>query len=160
MTDGDREAFLAGDRPADVLVYLDDRAVSDPAALETHGERVDGGIVLVLPGEEARGVFQRAAGIDPMAFARQAMETDGEVAPDCTGGVCPVGRDDTGVSDGDGDGDGTDTGEDHHARFVFAFVEAENEAAGGRYAEGAVVHAYVSCACGESYSDKWVAGER
>jgi hypothetical protein len=144
MTDGDREAFLAGDRPEDVLVYLDERAVSNPASLEAHGERVDGGIVLVLPGEQARSVFQRAAGIDPMAFARQAMDTEGEVVADCTGGVCPA----------RGDGD------DHDARFVFAFAEARNEDAGGLYAEGAVVHAYVSCACGESYSDKWVAGER
>ena len=143
MTDADREAFLAGDRPEDVLVYLAEAAVSNPEALEAHGERVDDGIVLVLPGEKARSVFQSAAGIDPMAFAREAMDTDGEVAPDCTGGVCPAGD-----------------GEDHHARFVFAFAEEENEEAGGLYAEGDVIHAYVSCACGESYSQKWVAGER
>jgi hypothetical protein len=145
VTDGDREAFLAGDRPEDVLVYLDEAAVSNPEALETHGERIDDGIVLVLPGEKARSVFQSVAGIDPMAFAREAMDTDGEVAPDCTGGVCPA-------SEGDG--------ADHRARFVFAFAEEENEGAGGLYAEGDVIHAYVSCACGESYSQKWVAGER
>jgi hypothetical protein len=145
MTDGDREAFLAGDRPEDVLVYLDERVLSDPGALEAHGERVGDGIVLVLPGEEARGVFQRAAGIDPMAFARQAMDTDGEVTPECTGGSCPADE---------------DAGDDHDARFVFAFAEAQNEDAGGLYAEGAVLHAYVSCTCGERYSDKWVAGER
>ncbi|MEF8782488.1 MAG: DUF5807 family protein [Haloarculaceae archaeon] len=148
MTDADREAFLAGDRPDDVLVYLDEAAVSNPAALEAHGERVDDGIVLVLPGEKARSVFQGAAGIDPMAFAREAMDTDGEVFPNCTGGVCP---------ESEGEEDASD---DHRARFVFAFAEAENAEAGGLYAEGDVIHAYVSCACGESYSQKWVAGER
>ncbi|PSQ33260.1 hypothetical protein BRD09_01470 [Halobacteriales archaeon SW_10_68_16] len=146
MTADDRAAFLAGDRPDDVLVYLSAEAVSDPAALEAHGERVDGGLVLVLSGERARGVFQRAAGIDPMAFAREAMDTAGEIRRDCTGGVCPA-------SDSDG-------GSDHTARFVFAFAEAQNEDVGGLYAEGDVIHAYVACTCGERYSDKWVAGER
>jgi hypothetical protein len=146
MTDGDREAFLAGDRPDDVHVYLDETAVSNPDALESHGERVDGGIVLVLPGETARSLFQQAAGIDPMAFAREAMDTEGEVFPDCTGGICPA-----------SDGDGSD---DHRARFVFAFAEEQNEEAGDLYAEGDVIHAYVACACGERYSEKWVAGQR
>ncbi len=147
MTDSDRGAFLAGDRPEDVLIYLADDAVSNPGALEEHGERVDGGTVLVLPGEEARSVFGRAAGIDPMAFAKAAMGTEGEVRRDCTGGVCPAGG---------ADGDGST----HRARFVFAFAEAQNEEVGGLYAEGDVIHAYVACACGERYSDKWVAGDR
>jgi hypothetical protein len=144
MTDGDREAFLAGDRPEDVLVYLEESVVSNPEALEAHGRRVAGGVVLVVPGEQARTVFQRAAGIDPMAFAQQAMDTEGEVHPDCTGGVCPA------SDDRDGD--------DHRARFVFAFAERQNAEAGGLYAEGDVIHAYVSCGCGRRYSDKWVAG--
>jgi len=137
----DREAFLAGDRPEDVLVYLDDATVSDPGALEAHGEGVDGGIVLVLPGDAARGIVQRATGIDPMAFAQDARDTEGAVDRDCTGGVCPA-----------GDGD------DHHARFVFAFAETQNAEVGGLYAEGDVIHAYVSCACGQSYFEKWLAG--
>jgi hypothetical protein len=146
-----REEFLAGERPSDVQVYLHEDAVSDIEALAGHGERVVDGVVLVLDGERARGVFQRATGIDPMGFARQAMDTDGDVDRDCTGGTCPAGG---GVDGGTGGGGG-----DHHARFVFAFAEEQNEEAGGLYAEGPVIHGYVSCACGESYSEKWVASE-
>jgi len=135
-----REAFLAGDRPADVHVFLHEEAVSDVEALADHGDRVANGVVLVLDGEQARGVFQRSTGIDPMELARQAMDTDGDVDPDCTGGTCPAAG-----------------GGKHRARFVFAFAEEQNEEAGGLYAEGPVIHAYVSCSCGESYSDRWVA---
>jgi len=148
MTDGDRAAFLTGDRPEEVLVYLDGDAVSSPGALDAHAERVDGGFALVLPGEEGRGIFRRATGIDPMAFAREAMATEGEVSRDCTGGVCP-----------NGEGKREGKREDHRAQFVFAFAEAENPEAGGLYAEGDVIHAYVACTCGEAYSEKWVAGE-
>jgi hypothetical protein len=45
-------------------------------------------------------------------------------------------------------------------RFTFAFVEARNEEVGGIYAEGPVVHAYAACTCGETYSQRWVAGTR
>ena len=136
----EREAFLAGERPADVHIYLDEEIVANPDALAPHGERVDGGVVLVLEGERARSVFQTATGVDPMALAGDAMDTPGTVDRDCAGGRCPRGDTD-----------------DHAATFVFAFVEAQNEAAGGRYAEGPVVHAYAACACGERYSDRWVA---
>lgn len=158
MTDSDRGAFLAGDRPEDVLIYLADDAVSHPEALETHGERVDGGTVLVLPGDDARRLFQGAAGIDPMAFARRAMDTDGTVHADCTGGVCPASRPDE--AGGEDDDAATETSGSHHARFVFAFAEEQTEEAGGLYATGDVIHAYVACACGEMYSEKWVAGDR
>jgi len=60
----DREQFLAGERPTDVHIYLHEDSVSDLDALEAHGERVDDGIVLVMDGEKARGVFQTATGID------------------------------------------------------------------------------------------------
>jgi hypothetical protein len=133
----DRTAFLAGERPSAVHIYLNEDAVSNLDALESYGERVDDGIVLVLDGDQARSVFQRATGIDPMQFAQDAMDTDGEVDDDCTGGVCP------------------DCGADDGARFVFAFAEEQNESVGGLYAEGDVIHAYVSCECGASYSDKW-----
>jgi hypothetical protein len=138
----DREEFLAGDRPTDVLIYLSEDALSNAEALADHGDRVDDGIVLVMDGERARSVFQRATGIDPMAFAQQAMGTDGDVSRDCTSGTCP--------SDEDGD---------HAARFVFAFAEEQNEDVGDLYAEGDVIHAYVACPCGERYSDKWLADE-
>lgn len=142
----DREAFLAGDRPSDVHIYLSEDAVSDIGALESHGERVEDGIVLVMDGEQARGAFQSATGIDPMGLAQEAMGTEGTVDADCTGGVCP---------------DSEETpDEDHTAKFVFAFAEEQNEEVGGLYAEGAVIHAYVACGCGLRYSDKWVADER
>jgi hypothetical protein len=141
-----REEFLAGERLDDVLVYLSTDAVSDPSALADHAEAVPGGLVLVIPGEDARSVFRAAAGIDPMAFAQDAAGTEGDVASDLTGGTCPA------AAEG-GSGD-------HDVRFVFAFAEGENPDAGGRYAEGDVIHAYASCACGTAYSVTWVVGER
>ena len=143
-----REEFLAGDRLEDVCVYLSRDAVGNPDALAAHAEEVDDGLVLVMPGDQARGVFQEAAGIDPMAFAREAGATEGHVESDLTGATCPEG--------GDAEADST---ADHAVRFIFTFAEGENEEAGGLYAEGDVIHAYVSCACGASYSDRWVAGE-
>jgi hypothetical protein len=140
----DREAFLAGDRPDDVFIYLADDAVSGVDSLAAYGERVAGGTVLVVDGEAGRSAFRSATGVDPMEFAGRAMGTEGAADPDCTGGTCPA-------------DDGTAP---HEARFVFAFAEEQNEAAGDIYAEGDVVHAYVSCSCGEAYSDKWVAGAR
>ena len=83
----DREAFLAGERPDDVLMYVADEAVSGIDSLADVGERVEGGAVLVVDGERGRSAFQRATGLDPMAFAREAMDTEGIVDPDCTGGV-------------------------------------------------------------------------
>ena len=132
----DREEFLAGERPSDVHVFLSEDAVGDLDALESHGERVENGIALVMDGEQARDVFRRTTGIDPMALAQEAMGTDGSVADDCTDGSCP-------------DGDG------HEPEFVFAFAEEQNEEVGGIYADGPVIHAYVACECGTRYSDKW-----
>jgi len=155
---GDRAAFLAGERPDDVLMYFAERAVSGVDTLADLGERTDEGVVLVVDGDRGRSAFQSATGLDPMAFAKDAMATEGSVAPDCTGGTCPA-------ADGTGDeaagtngGDGSSGA--HEVRFVFAFAEERNDEAGGLYAEGDVVHAYVACACGETYSDRWVAGER
>jgi len=136
----DREAFLAGQRPDDIHIYLHDESVSDPDALADYGDHVEDGIVLVLDGAQARTVFQRATGIDPMGLAREAMDTEGAVARDCADATCPVGG----------------HSEEHHPRFIFAFAEAQNEDAGGLYAQGPVIHAYVACTCGERYSDRWV----
>jgi len=141
---GDHAAFLDGERPGDVLISLPDDAVSTPESLADHGHRVDGGTVLVLDGERGRGIFQQATGIDPMSFARTAMQTEGSIERDCTGGTCPDAAED----------------EDHSVRFVFAFAEAENPEVGGLYAEGDVIHAYAHCECGENYSHKWVVGTR
>ena len=162
-----REEFLAGERLEDVLVYLGRDAVGNPDALAEHAEEVPGGLVLVLPGEEARSVFQRAAGIDPMSFAREAGATEGEVESGLTDATCPEsgadepGADEDGeaVGEGGADGDGRTGGKSHDVRFIFAFAEGENPDAGGLYAEGDVIHAYVSCSCGAAYSDRWVVGE-
>jgi hypothetical protein len=137
----DRDAFLAGDRPDDVLVYLAADVLGNPDALADVGETVDDGVVLVVPGDQGRQSLQSAVGVDPMGFAQDAVGTEGEVARDCTDATCP--------QSGDGD--------DHALQFLFAFAEAENPEAGGLYAEGDVVHAYAQCACGERYSDRWVA---
>jgi hypothetical protein len=139
--DEKREQFLAGERPDDVLLYFDERAVSGMDRLAKVGESVDGGVVLVLPGEEGRSAFQRAVGVDPMTLAQSAMGSESEIDRGCTGGVCP---------DSEQDGD-------HFARFVFAFAEEQNEDVGGLYAEGDVIHAYARCDCDTTYSEKWVA---
>lgn len=135
-----REEFLTGARPADVHIFLHESALSNAEALASHGEAVGAGTVLVLDGEKARSTFQTATGIDPMEFAQEAMGTDGEIDEECTDGICPDG-----------------TGEEHYPKFIFAFAEEQNEAVGGLYAEGPVIHAYAACACGTRYSDKWVA---
>jgi hypothetical protein len=137
-----RTAFLAGDRPDDILIYLREDGIADPEALADLGERTADGVVLVLPGPKGREAFESATGLAPMSFAGNAMETDGHIHRDATGGDCP-----------DGDGAG------HGARFIFAFVEAQNPEVGGQYAEGDVVHAYAACDCGTTYSEKWVAGD-
>lgn len=136
-----REEFLSGKRPDDVLIYLSSSAVGDPGALGDVAEAVEDGTVLVLPGERGRSAFESATGVDPMDFAGRAMQTDGHVDRDCTDGDCPAADDESGP---------------HDPTFVFAFAEAQNEEVGGIYAEGDVVHAYASCACGTAYSDRWV----
>ena len=134
------DSFLRGERPDDILIYLHEEGIGSMDSLAEIGVQVDDGIVLVLPGEEGRAAFQRATGLDAMDFAGMAMDTDGEIDADCTGGSCP---------DSDGSGE-------HYAKFVFAFVEEQNEAVGGIYADGDVRHGYAACACGTTYSEKSV----
>lgn len=134
------DAFLRGDRPDDVLIYLHEDGVGSIDALTEIGTRVDDGVVLVLSGEEGRAAFQRATGLDAMEFAGMAMDTEGEIDAECTGGTCP----------------NSDESGDHYAKFVFAFVEEQNEAVGGIYATGDVRHGYAACACGTTYSEKSV----
>lgn len=142
-----RREFLDGERPDDVVIYVTDDALANPERLATRGERLDDGVVLVLPGERGRAVFESAVGMDPMNFAGTAMNTEGDVDADLAGATCPSKRDD-------------EPEDDHGLRFVFAFAEAQNEDVGGLYAEGAVVHAYALCSCGTAYSDRWVVGDR
>lgn len=136
-----REAFLAGERPDDVAIYLAEGVVDDPDALAGYGERLEDGVLLVVPGESGRNAFSTATGKDAMAFAKEAMGEEGEIDADLTGGSCPACGDD-------------------EVRIVFAFAEEPNEEVGGIYAEGTVIHAYAQCACGTAFSQRWVAGER
>jgi hypothetical protein len=138
-----RRKFLDGERPEDVLVFLGEAAVSGIDSLADHGERVENGLVLVLPGERGRGVFRRATGVDAMSFAGTASDREGAVDPGMIAGDCP---------------DGGDGG--HGLQFLLGFAEEQNVEAGGRYAEGDVLHAYAACDCGTAYSDRWVVGER
>lgn len=136
-----RDEFLAGERLDDVALYLSDDAVDDPGALADRGERVEDGVVLVVDGERGRSAFSAATGTDAMGFAKTAMDRDGEIHRDLTGGGCP-----------EDDGEGS-----HAVRFLLAFAEEQNEDVGGIYAEGNVIHAYAQCSCGVAYSEKWVA---
>lgn len=138
---GKREQFLAGERPEDVAIYLADAVVDDPDALADYGQRVADGVLLIVPGENGRAAFSNATGTDAMTFAQEAMDGDGEIDPDLTGGTCPECENDD-------------------VRIVFAFAEERNEEVGGIYAEGDVIHAYARCADGTAFSQKWVAGER
>ena len=142
--DAPRREFLAGERTDDVVVYVAGDA--DPGALGGHGESVDDGVVLVLPGDRGRSAFEKATGIDPMQFAGSAMDVDGDIDRELTGGDCPSAHPD-------------DPDADHAVEFLFAFAEDQNEEVGGIYEHGDVVHAYAACSCGTAYSDRWVVGE-
>jgi hypothetical protein len=147
---GKLDEFLAGERLDDVALFLTHDYLDEKGRIANYGEDVEDGVVLVVPGDDGRGMFAAGTGMDAMEFARGAMERDGEIAPELGGGACPAA-----AEDGSGGGDA-----DHRVKFVFAFAEAENEEVGGLYSEGDVIHAYAQCECGESYSDRWVAGTR
>jgi len=154
-----REEFLAGERPDDVALYLSDAALSGSDKLAEYGERVPGGVLLVLDGTRGRSVFTKATGMDAMPFAQRAMRQEGEVDHGLAGGTCPHAGET--VEAADESAAETDTAaetdaETHEVRFVFAFAEAQNEAVGDIYAEGNVVHAYAHCSCGAAFSDRWV----
>jgi len=143
----DYDAYLAGDRTDHVALYLAESYVSDVDELADRddAERVGEGVVLVVDGERGRSVFQKITGMAAMDFGSAAMDNPGHVDSDLVGGDCPH------AADGP---------EEHTPEFVFSFAEAQNEEVGGMYADGDVIHAYVYCSCGETYSDKWVAGDR
>ncbi|WP_058367635.1 DUF5807 family protein [Haloparvum sedimenti] len=142
----DLDAFLSGDRPDDVVLFISDSYLDDDSRLRNVGTETDGGVRVVVDGETGRSAFKAGTGMDAMAFAKEAMANEGEIARTLDGGACPFADEDPET--------------DHEVRFVFAFAEAQNEEVGGLYAEGDVVHAYAHCACGESYSHKWVVGTR
>lgn len=145
MTDSSvREAFLAGERPEDVALYLSESFVDNVESLAEQGQRTEDGVVLVVDGDRGRSVFKSMTGMDAMDFAGSAMQNPGTIDHDLTGGECP---------------NAADGAQEHDPQFTFAFAEEQNEEVGGLYAEGDVVHAYVYCSCGTAYSDKWGAGE-
>ena len=146
------DAFLSGERHDDVALYLTEDYLDSQGKLPKMGETVDSGYVLVVPGDDGRRAFAAGTGMDAMEFARGAMESRGHISRSLDGGECP----EADAADGDS---GEDADGDHAVEFIFAFSEAQNEEVGGLYARGAVVHAYAHCACGTSYSDKWVVGE-
>ena len=133
------EAFLTGERPDDVALFLADSYVDDER-LEQFGTRLGNGVLIVVDGERGRRAFTAATGLEAMDFARSAMGLEGIIEDDLTGGTCP---------DAPGDGE-------HTTQFVFSFTEERNEEVGGIYAEGDVLHAYARCSCGTAYSDRWV----
>jgi hypothetical protein len=159
----DLAAFLAGDRLDDVVLYLSDVFLDDDSRLRDVGTETDDGVRLVLDGETGRDAFAAGTGMDAMSFAGDAMGTSGTIDRSLDAGVCPDA--DTGTeSNTDATKTTVDAGDavddDHAVRFVLAFAEAQNEAVGGRYADGDVIHAYAHCACGARYADRWVVGER
>lgn len=139
-----REAFLAGERPDDVAIFLADAHLENASALAERAERVEEGYVLVVDGGTGQRLFPRIAGEGAMAFARSATAREGRVAADLTDGECP----DAAAEDA------------HVLRYVLAFAQEQTEDVGGPYAAGDVIHAYAQCACGTAYSDRWVVGER
>ncbi|QCJ45674.1 MULTISPECIES: DUF5807 family protein [Haloprofundus] len=142
----DRDEFLAGERLDDVALFLTDDYLDEQGKIANYGETVEGGVILVEPGDRGRQLFAAGTGMKAMEFAQSAMDTEGTIADDLSGGECPAAE-----SDEDGGAEG-----DHRVKFVFAFAEAKNEEVGGLYAEGDVIHAYAQCECGQSYSDRWV----
>ncbi|WP_224333564.1 DUF5807 family protein [Haloprofundus halobius] len=149
----DREEFLAGERLDDVALFLTDDYLDEQGKLANYGETVEGGVVLVEPGDDGRRLFAAGTGMKAMEFAQGAMDTEGAIVDDLSGGTCPAVEGEEG-----GDGEGNEA-EDHRVKFVFAFAEAKNEEVGGLYADGDVIHAYAQCECGQSYSDRWVVDE-
>lgn len=147
MTEARSEAFLAGERPDDIAIYLPNETLSDSEDLlaQDFTEAAEDGVLIVVAGEDGQAMFEQVTGTDPMTFAGSAMGTVGSIDGSLTGGECP---------------NAVEGPQDHDVRFIFAFAESQNEDVGGIYAEGDVIHAYAQCACGETYSDKWVVGEK
>lgn len=139
-----RDAFLAGERPDDVALFLAEQTIDDPDQLGAiaAAERVEDGVLLVVPGERGRAVLSRLTGRDAMEFAQAAGQTRSQIDRSLTDGTCPAAEDGS-----------------HDVALVFAFVQPETEAADGLYAEGPVVHAYAACDCGTTYSERWVVQE-
>ncbi|QLG60783.1 DUF5807 family protein [Halorarum salinum] len=132
------DEFLAGERLDDVAIFLTHEFLDSQGRIANMGEAVEGGVVLVVPGDDGRAAFASGTGMDPMEFAREAMDGEGEIDHGLTGGSCDEG---------------------HEVELIFAFAEAENPDVGGLYAEGDVMHAYAQCSEGHAFSEKWIVGD-
>ena len=135
------EAFLDGERPDDVAIYIHDEQIGDMQALTEVAVRVETGVVLVVDGERGQRAFEQLSGVAAMEFAGAAMDTDGQLAHDLTGGRCPQ------------------PGASHSVGLLLAFAEEQHPEMDGIHGEGAVIHAYAACRCGERYSDRWLADD-
>lgn len=135
--------YLAGERLDDVALFLTHEYLDSEGKLPNMGEEVENGYILVVPGDDGRRAFAAGTGMDAMQFAKTAMDTDGDIDQDLSGGVCPDAAPD----------------ENHETKFIFSFAEAQNEEVGGIYEDGDVVHAYAKCTCGTAYSDRWVVAD-
>ncbi|ELZ01500.1 hypothetical protein C482_06989 [Natrialba chahannaoensis JCM 10990] len=155
-----REEFLAGERPDDIALFLAESYVSDDR-LESFGESVEDGVLIIVDGDRGRNAFEAATDSQAMEFAQSAMGLEGLIDSDLAGGRCPERPAGDATSDGDacGEGDNHDHNHDHdhehNIQYVFAFAEEQNEDVGGIYADGDVVHAYAQCSCGTAFSDRW-----
>lgn len=147
MSTSRTESFLAGERPEDIAIYLPRETLSGMERLleESFAEETEDGVMIVVDGEDGQAMFEQVTGTDAMTFAGSAMDTVGQIGGNLTTAECPNAVEGT---------------QEHALQFVFAFAEDQNEEAGGIYAEGDVIHAYAQCSCGETYTDKWVVGEK
>lgn len=135
------QAFLDGERPDDVAIYIHDEQIGDMQALTEVAVRVETGVVLVVDGERGQRAFEQLSGIAAMEFASAAMDTDGQLAHDLTGGRCPQ------------------AGASHSVGLLLAFAEEQHPEMDGIHGEGTVIHGYAACRCGARYSDRWLADE-
>lgn len=136
------ESFLCGNRHDDIALFLAEGTLNADT-LSRMTDSVAGGDILVVNGDDGRQAFEAATGTEAMSFAQQAMKTQSHIARDLAGGECPERSADPGM---------------HTVEFIFAFSEPQNEAVGGLYERGDVIHAYAHCVCGSNYADKWVIG--
>ena len=133
------DEFLAVNRHDDIVLFLSEHVVDEHSAIRDQALSVETGCVLTISGTRAQQIVESAIGMGPMAFAKKAMGTRVHVDRELKDAACPSGH------------------TDHETEFILAFSEAENQAVGGLYAQGPVIHAYTQCSCGALAADKWVA---
>ncbi|MFC6725952.1 DUF5807 family protein [Halobium palmae] len=76
------DEFLAGERLEEVALFLTHDYLDDEGKIANYGEDVEDGVVLVVPGDDGRGMFAAGTGMDAMEFAQSAMGDAGEIHAD------------------------------------------------------------------------------